>query len=1151
MTDVVLEVLRTGILLILVLYLWRAGKKRAELARHGWRLILAGFVLLLLASALDVTDNFPELDRFVVLGDTPTQAFLEKTVGYLGGFLLVALGLVRWIPTVTGVEENRALLRELAEANVHLEQQTTELEAAICERKRTKEAWRQSEAHYRAIFDSVTDSLFVVDFEGKIVEANPAARRTYGYTHNEIVALSAKELIHPDYFHLFADFKRQLQTDSDFYAESVGVRKDGSSFHVEVRGARFRFRGEPHLLALVRDITARKEAEEQIAIFKRFAEASGQAFGMADLEGRIVYVNPTFCRLMGEEKLEDVVGKPFVPYYPEEVRQRLQEEIIPTVLSEVYWEGEIPVNTVEGAGTPTLQNAFLIRDEQGNPLYIANVATDITERKRAEEAIGRLNRELEQRVIRRTAQLQTELEERRRAEARLSESEKRFRTVVEASNDAIIAIDHEGCITLFNPAAEAMFGVKQKEMLGQQVDRLMPEEYRQRHRRAMASYFATGKPDKFIAHTMEVPALRAGGGLFSVEISLSSGHIGDEPFVLGVLRDVTERNRVEKALGESEERFRQLAENIDEVFWIVSPDWNEVIYISSAYERVWGRSCKSLYEHPRSWMDSIFEEDRPQIEDMIAGRGPDDRQPMIFPEYRIRRPDGTMRWISARGYPVENKQGQVYRIVGIAEDIAARKETEAEVAKLAKFPSENPNPILRVSGDGTILYANRASAPLLKVWECGENQRLSGEPRRTILAALGKQRNHQAELKCGEQVFSLSFAPIAEADYVNVYAMDVTQRKQIEEQLRRERDFSELLVESSVDGILAFNRECRYTVWNPGMERISGVPKEKVLGNVAFDIFPFLMEIGEDAVFWETLTGKEIRVKDRPYVIPETRQEGFYEGFYAPLIDEKYEIVGGLAIIRDVTHRKRADEERERLIEELERKNAELERFAYTVSHDLKTPLITIRGHLGLLKQDIAEGDTEQINADMACINNAAGKMHQLLSEVLELSRIGRQVNPPEDVPLKELVDEVVPLVATRIAEQGVEIQVAPELPVLYGDRPRLREVLQNLIENAVKWMGDQPRPCIEIGARQEDDETVCYVRDNGVGIDPRYHEKIFGLFEKLDASVEGTGVGLALVRRIVEVHGGRVWVESEGVGKGATFCFTLPPGPQPAATPE
>jgi len=245
--------------------------------------------------------------------------------------------------------------------------------------------------------------------------------------------------------------------------------------------------------------------------------------------------------------------------------------------------------------------------------------------------------------------------------------------------------------------------------------------------------------------------------------------------------------------------------------------------------------------------------------------------------------------------------------------------------------------------------------------------------------------------------------------------------------------------------------------------------------------------------------------------------------------------------IQDITELTQTREERERVIEELESKNAELERFAYTVSHDLKSPLITIKGYLGLLKKDIGGGDARTVEEDLSIMNHAADRMEQLLGDLLELSRIGRLVNPPQEVPLGELARESVELVGGQIHSRGVKIEIPSDLPVVFGDRPRLLEVMQNLVDNAVKYMGDQAQPRIEIGARSVGEETVCYVRDNGMGIDPRYHEKVFGLFEKLDNQVEGSGVGLALVKRIVEVHGGRIWVESEGTGQGSTFCFTIP----------
>jgi len=231
------------------------------------------------------------------------------------------------------------------------------------------------------------------------------------------------------------------------------------------------------------------------------------------------------------------------------------------------------------------------------------------------------------------------------------------------------------------------------------------------------------------------------------------------------------------------------------------------------------------------------------------------------------------------------------------------------------------------------------------------------------------------------------------------------------------------------------------------------------------------------------------------------------------------------------------------LNEELEAKNAELERFTYTVSHDLKNPLITIKGFLGYLRQDIAAGKQDRIEADLARISGAVDKMRRLLDELLELSRIGRLVNTTDEVEFKKLVAEAVETVRGRIDARRITVEIGEDLPVVRGDRSRLSEVVENLLSNSVKFMGDQPDPRIRVDARKDDGEIVLCVVDNGSGIDRRYHEKIFGLFERLDRQVEGTGIGLAIVKRIVETHGGRVWVESEGEGKGSTFCFTLPGG--------
>jgi len=243
--------------------------------------------------------------------------------------------------------------------------------------------------------------------------------------------------------------------------------------------------------------------------------------------------------------------------------------------------------------------------------------------------------------------------------------------------------------------------------------------------------------------------------------------------------------------------------------------------------------------------------------------------------------------------------------------------------------------------------------------------------------------------------------------------------------------------------------------------------------------------------------------------------------------------------------------QRQSFINELESKNAELERFTYTVSHDLKSPLVTITGFLGYLEKDALSGDQAKVKGTVKRITAAAQKMQALLNDLLELSRIGRIMNLPERIPFEDVVREALERVSGRLDAGKVQIKIQSNLPIVYGDRVRLVEVMQNLIDNAAKYANPQSIPCIEIGANNDDGhQTILFVHDNGIGIDPQFHERIFGLFNKLDMHAEGTGIGLTLVKRIIEVHGGHIWVESE-LGKGATFYFTLPKMPQKESREE
>lgn len=355
------------------------------------------------------------------------------------------------------------------------------------------------------------------------------------------------------------------------------------------------------------------------------------------------------------------------------------------------------------------------------------------------------------------------------------------------------------------------------------------------------------------------------------------------------------------------------------------------------------------------------------------------------------------------------------------------------------------------------------------------------------------------------------------------------------------------ILATSVDGFVSIDEAGRVETFNAAAERMFGWPAAEVLGCNVSMLMPSPDREAHDGYLRRYLSTGVARVIGVGREMLGQRRDGSTFPIEigiaeVPLEDRRV----FTASVRDITERRRTEREREDLIHRLEGKNAELERFTYAVSHDLKSPLVTIKGFLGMALQAIDRGNAERARSDLGRIAAAADRMRRLLDELLELSRVGRVTHPSSDVPLAELVREAAELLAGPLAQRGVTLVVPPDLPVVRCDRVRLLEVVQNLLENAIKFMGDQVSPRVAVGCRRDGEETTLFVEDNGVGIEPRYHDKVFGLFEKLDREGSGTGVGLALVRRIIEAHGGRVWIESEGLGAGTRVCFTLP---EPAAT--
>lgn len=727
--------------------------------------------------------------------------------------------------------------------------------------------------------------------------------------------------------------------------------------------------------------------------------------------------------------------------------------------------------------------------------------------------------------------------------------------IINCIPDGILVYNNHGAIVRSNAAAESFLGYPADQAVEKISERVN-------------KHYSVWTEDERQLTPEEMPAYRAAvlGETSSNQILRLDGHDQSRWFIFnaapliiegnhagGVLSmmDITQRKRTEQLLKESEERFRLLADNISPMAWISSTD-GKLLWFNKRWFDYTGVSLEEMQNGGRT---RVYHPDyiQPVLESFYKSLREGDPWEYIFP---MRSKEGNYRWFLSRARPIRDENNNIYLWFGTNTDVTEQRKAEEALReseqKLRAIFNNAALGIVEVDRNDKFVYVNERICQILGY----SRDELLSKTVHEITAfhdqeytQMMNQRLHQGEFDifnyekqyikkdCSAIWVQVSVSAIRDKNKNEIRSIgiieDISDRKQIEQKLKESEEKFRLLFENVTEGIALHELvykdrkpvNYRITHVNPAYKCYCGIDGNEAVGALATDLY---------------------KTPDPPYFerylkVAETREPTRFEAYFQNM--NRYFIINVVSpkkgqfatVFEDITEQKRIEKE-------IKQKNEELTRFIYTVSHDLKSPLVTIKSFASYLQSDIEENDHQAITRDIGYIKNAADKMGRLLDELLELSRIGRKEEPKVEVPLETIANIALDLVAGQIKEGNINVEFVGPKVLLFGHQQRLIQLYQNLIDNATKFMGKQPRPLIQIGAIEDHDKKsiILFVRDNGIGIDPRYHHKIFGLFEKLDTTSEGTGIGLALIKRIVEVHGGSIWFKSEGTGKGTTFYFTL-----------
>jgi PAS domain S-box-containing protein len=668
------------------------------------------------------------------------------------------------------------------------------------------------------------------------------------------------------------------------------------------------------------------------------------------------------------------------------------------------------------------------------------------------------------------------------------------------------------------------------------------------------------------------------------EVKLLTELANDLAYGINALRTSAEYRRTLAALRESEQRLDSMLSSLEDVVWSVCATTNQMLYLNQAAGKIYQRSVQAFFDHPNLRIDVVHPEDREWVRRLNETLRVTDTVDM---EYRILRPDGSVRWLRDRGRAIYDERGTLIRFDGIATDITVRKQAEMSLrdseAKFRAFLESASEAIIVTNADGKIVIFNAKAKELFgydhtevvghtvellmpERFQQRHTEHRGAYREQPTKRSMSKTKNLYARRKDGTEFpieAGLSPVPTKDGLFVLTFLTDITERKQAEEEIKRlneslKRRAVEIetryqqIVELAEEGIWVVDSEGNTNYVNQAMARMLGYTEEEMLGH---PIYEFMDEVAQ-----QTATSSLERRKQglgQKHEFKLRTKDGNVVWTYmstSPVLDENGKVLWSCSLVYNITDRKQAEEQLRQSSERISLANAELARatrlkdeFLASMSHELRTPLNAILGLSEALQEEVYGSLTPKQHRSMKTIEQSGKHLLELINDILDLSKIesGRMELQIAPVSLQHLCELSLTFVKQQAYHKTIKLnsKIAEGLGEIEVDERRIRQVLINLLSNAVKFTPEGGEVWLEVEADADGEVLQFRVIDTGIGIAPENIDKLFKPFVQLDSSLSrrysGTGLGLALVRRIVELHGGSITLESE-VGNGSRFTVTL-----------